>query len=74
MYLGPLDIIIYNIGKNFISKEFKQYTIIFGTAIRSIPIKAHNLVGMVECYYSPLCRIYRIIITKLLDIGKDIAL
>ena len=56
------------------SKEFKQYTIIFGTAIRSISIKAHNSVGIVECYYSPLYCIYYIITAELLDISKDIAL
>jgi len=73
-YLGPPNIITYNIGKNFISKEFKQYAIIFGIVIRSVPIKAHNLVGIVECYYSPLRCIYHIITTELLDINKDIAL
>ena len=56
------------------SKEFKQYAIILGTAIRSVRIEAHNLVRIVERYYSPLHRIYRIITTELLDIGKDIAL
>ena len=39
-----------------------------------MPIKAHNLVRMVERYYGPLCHIYYIIIMELLDIGKDIAL
>ena len=29
---------------------------------------------MVKCYYSPLRRIYYIIITELLDINKDMAL
>ena len=29
---------------------------------------------MVEYYYSPLCRIYRVITIELLDIGKNIAL
>ena len=74
IYLGPPNIIAYNIGKNFISKEFKKYAIIFRIAIRSIPIKAHNSGGMVERYYSPLYRIYHIITIKLLDINKDIAL
>ena len=73
-YLGPLDMIIYNIGKNFISKKFKQYTIIFRIIIKSVPIKAYNLVRIVERYYSPLRRIYHIITTELLDINKDIAL
>jgi len=39
-----------------------------------VPVKAHNSVGIVECYYSPLRRIYYIIIIKLPDINKDMAL
>ena len=39
-----------------------------------MPVKAHNLVGIVERYYGPLCCIYHIIIVELLDIGKDMAL
>jgi hypothetical protein len=39
-----------------------------------VPVKAHNSVKMVEYYYGPLCRIYHIIITELLDINKDMAL
>ncbi len=44
-----------------------------------MPVKAHNLVGIVERYYGPLYRIYHIIIAELiiaepLDIGKDMAL
>ena len=73
-YLGPPDIITYDVGKNFVSKEFKQYAIILRIAIRSVPVEAYNLVGIVERYYSPLRRIYYIIIAELLDINKDIAL
>ena len=50
------------------------YTIILRIAIRSIPVKAHNSVKMVERYYSPLHYIYHIIIAELPDINKDIAL
>jgi hypothetical protein len=39
-----------------------------------MPIKAYNLVRIVERYYSPLCRIHYIIIIELLDISKDMAL
>ena len=39
-----------------------------------MPIKAYNLVGIVECYYGPLCYIYYIIIAELPNISKDIAL
>ena len=46
--------IIYNIKKNFINKEFKQYAVNIGTIIKSVLVKAHNLINMVERYYSPL--------------------
>ena len=39
-----------------------------------MPVKAHNLIGIVERYYGPLHRIYHIIIAELTDIGKDITL
>ena len=39
-----------------------------------MPVKAHNLVGMVKHYHGPLCRIYYIIIAELPDISKDMAL
>ena len=39
-----------------------------------MPVKAYNLVGIVERYYGPLHHIYHIIIAELLDIGKDMAL
>ena len=46
--------IAYNIKKNFISREFKQYVVNIGTIIKSILVKAHNLIGIIECYHSPL--------------------
>ena len=39
-----------------------------------MPVKAHNSVRIVKCYYSPLHHIYHIIIAELPDINKDIAL
>ena len=54
IYLSPPDIITYDIGKNFISKEFKQYTVNKGTITKNIPVKTHNLINMVERYHSPL--------------------
>jgi len=46
--------IIYNVGKNFISREFKQYVVNMGTIIKSVLVEAYNLISMVECYYGPL--------------------
>ena len=54
IYLGPPDIIIHNVGKNFISREFKQYVVNIGTIIKSVPVEAYNLIGIVERYHGPL--------------------
>ena len=66
--------IAYNIKKNFINREFKQYTVNMGTTIKSIPVEAYDSINMVERYHSPLWRIYHIITSKILGIDKDIAL
>jgi len=67
-------VIAYNAGKNFISREFKQYAVNIGTTIRSVPVEAHNLIGMVERYHGPLRYIYYIITSKIPGINKNIAL
>jgi hypothetical protein len=46
--------IAYNTGKNFINREFKQYAVNISTIIKSVPVKAHNLIGIVERYYGLL--------------------
>ena len=45
-----------------------------GTTIKSVPVEAYNLIGIIERYYSPLRRIYHIITSEILGINKDIAL
>jgi len=57
-YLGLLDIITYNAGKNFISKEFKEYATIIGIITKDVLVKAYNLIRIVKYYYSPLRRVY----------------
>jgi len=74
IYLGPPDIITHDIGKNFISREFKQYATNMGTAIKSALVEAYNLIGIIERYYGPLRRIYHIITSKILGINKEMAL
>jgi hypothetical protein len=54
IYLGPLDLITYNAGKNFISKEFKQYASMIGVRTKAVLVEAYNLIGMVEQYYGLL--------------------
>jgi hypothetical protein len=73
-YLGPPDMITYDAGKNFISKEFKQYAMTLDTTTKGVPVEAHNSIGMVERYHGPLRRVYRIISVELPDLSKDMAL
>ena len=54
IYLGPLDLITSNIGKNFVSKKFKEYVNTMDIYIKVIPVKAHNSISIVERYYGPL--------------------
>ena len=46
--------IVHDTGKNFISKEFKQYVVNMGTIIKSILVEAYNLISIVERYHGPL--------------------
>jgi hypothetical protein len=45
-----------------------------GIKVRIIPIKAHNLVEIVERYYRLIRRVYSIITTEIPNISKDIVL
>ena len=56
------------------SKEFIQYINTIGIKVKIVPVKAYNLIGIVEYYYSPIRYVYLIIITEIQDIDKDIVL
>ena len=73
-YLGPPDIITHDAGKNFISREFKQYASTIGTNTKGVPVEAHNSIGMVERYHGPIRHTYQIITTEIPDIDRDMAL
>ena len=48
IYLKLLDLLIYNIGKNFISKKFKQYVNTISINIKGVLIKAYNSINIVK--------------------------
>ena len=73
-YLGPPDLIAHDAGKNFISKEFKQYTGTLGISTKAAPVKAHNLIRIVKRYHGPIRYIYQIITTEMPEIDKEIGL
>lgn len=73
-YLGPPDLIVHDSGKNFISKDFKGYAAAMGITAKSVPVEAHNSIGMVERYHGPLRRIFNIIMAESPAFDKDMAL
>ena len=54
IYLGPLNLITSNTGKNFVNKEFKKYANIINIYIKVVLVKAHNFIGIVKQYYGLL--------------------
>jgi hypothetical protein len=47
-----------DVGKNFVSKEFRGYANTMGIRTKAVLVEAHNSIGMVERYHSPLRRVY----------------
>ena len=54
IYLGPPDLITSDIKKNFISKEFKEYTNTIDIYIKTVLVKAYNSISIVKQYYDLL--------------------
>ena len=54
IYLGPLDLITSNTGKNFVSKKFKKYVNTINIYTKTVLVEAHNSISMVEQYYNLL--------------------
>ncbi len=61
MYLGLLDIVIYNTGKNFVLTEFKQLANIMIIMTKEVLVEAYNSIRLVEQYHIPLRQAYEII-------------
>ena len=76
VYLGPLDLVVYDARKNFASIEFKQLVNLIAIEIKEVLVEAHNSVGLVKRYYAPLRRAYEIIQDELKDeyINKEMIL
>ena len=70
-YVGPPNLISYDTGKNFVSKEFRQYTTSLAISTKSVPVEAHWSVGLVERTYPILRRAYEIIAEELQGTGRS---
>jgi hypothetical protein len=57
-YLRLLNLVTHNAGKNFISKEFKEYANTIGICTKAVLVEAYNSISIVERYYSLLRRVY----------------
>jgi hypothetical protein len=68
--------IVHNTEKNFAFTEFRQLANSIAIEIKEVLVKAHNNVGQVKRYYTPLQHVYKIIQDKLKDkqINKEIML
>ena len=73
-YLGPLDLVTANAGKQFMAKKFKQYAANMGIIVKNALVEAHHSIGMVERYHGPLRRVYSIVTSEIPGIEPDLAL
>jgi hypothetical protein len=74
IYLGLLDNIVYNIGKNFTSIEFRQYAKSIIIQVQEIPVETYNSIGKIKRYYIFLQQVYKIICNELHDTSVEVSL
>jgi hypothetical protein len=72
--LGFLDLITNNVGKNFISKKFKEYANTIGIHTKVILVETYNFISIIEQYYSLLQQVYEMIVVELPKIDRNIIL
>jgi hypothetical protein len=65
MYVGPLDLIATNAGKNFIGKEFVNNATSLSIKVKEVLVEAYNSISKVERYYAVIRRAFEIITSEL---------
>ncbi|RKF60459.1 hypothetical protein OnM2_050063, partial [Erysiphe neolycopersici] len=73
-YVGPPDMIVTDAGKNLTSKEFQYNAQTISISVKTVPVEAHNSIGIVERYHEPIRRAYLIIRQELPNISKQASL
>ncbi|EED14740.1 conserved hypothetical protein [Talaromyces stipitatus ATCC 10500] len=74
-YLGPPNVISHDAGINFATVEFRTEARMMGIRCHQVPVEAHNAIGKVERYHTPLRRAYNIILSELGEsVDKEIIL
>lgn len=70
VYLGPLDIIVHDAGKNFIASEFQANADMLHIGTKSIPVESANSMKVVDRYHARLRRAFSIIQKEAADMDK----
>ena len=65
VYLNSFDFIHHDAGKNFISKEFRQYAASMTIITKAVPVEAHWSIEIVERSHPVLKRTYKMIMKNL---------
>jgi hypothetical protein len=65
MYVGPLDLITTNAGKNFVGKEFVDNAASLSIEVKEVLVEAHNSIGKVKRYHAVIQRAFEIITSEL---------
>ena len=73
-YIRPPDLLIHDVGKQFISTEFVSKVKGMAIELKCVPIKAYHSISLVKRYYAPLRRAYDIIQEDLPLLAKQFML
>jgi hypothetical protein len=70
-YLESFDLITSNASKQFIAREFKQYTANMNIKINIVFVETHHSIEMIKRYHEFLRRMYAIIVAKMSEIDSN---
>ena len=73
-YLELFDFISIDAEKQFIIKKFRQYAFNIKITVKHVFVETHYSIDQIERYHASFCRIYTIIITKILNIDLTMTL
>jgi DNA-binding FrmR family transcriptional regulator len=69
--LRSSDVITTDAGKQFVTREFRQYAANMSIEVKTVFVEAHHSIEMIERYHESLRRIYAIIIAEMLIIDFE---
>jgi hypothetical protein len=74
VYLDLSDYILTDVGKNFASREFRQFAISMTIIIKAVLVEVHWSIDVVKRYHAKLRRTYQMIFNDLEIVSKEIVL